>query len=65
MGFGADSISVVVGGLRRSTGTFAERLVSWGYIGDILNSESVAAVSKKIGFLWWVIKKAKGRHIEA
>ena len=35
MGFGADSIAVVTGGLRYSTGTFAERLVSSGYIGDI------------------------------
>ena len=35
MGFADDSIAVVTGGLRYSTGTFAERLVSSGYIGDI------------------------------
>jgi hypothetical protein len=38
MGFGADAIAVVTGGLVRATGSFAERLVSWGYIGDILAS---------------------------
>lgn len=36
MGFGNDSISVITRGLRRSTGSFSERLVSDGYIGDIL-----------------------------
>lgn len=40
-GFGDDAISVVTGGLRRSTGSFAERLVSAGYIGDILTAAVV------------------------
>lgn len=35
MGFSGNSIAVITGGLRYSTGTFAERLVSSGYIGDI------------------------------
>lgn len=35
MPFGDDAISVVTNGLRRSTGSFAERLVSHGLIGNI------------------------------
>lgn len=35
MGFGANAIAIVTGGLRFSTGTFPERLVSWGYASDI------------------------------
>lgn len=33
--FGDDAIAVVTNGLRRSTGTFEERLVSHGLVGDI------------------------------
>jgi hypothetical protein len=38
MPFGDDAIAVVTDGLRRSTGSFGERLVSHGLIGDILTS---------------------------
>lgn len=34
-GFGSDSISVVTSGLKRATGSFSERLVSSGYMGNI------------------------------
>ena len=46
-GFGDDAIAVVTNGLRRSTGTFEERLVSHGLIGDIL-TVAVVAVSRLI-----------------
>lgn len=38
MGFGNDAIAVVTNGLRRSTGSFAERLVSHGLIGNIISA---------------------------
>ncbi len=41
-GFGSDAIAVVTDGLRRATGSFAERLVSHGLIGDILTAPSVS-----------------------
>lgn len=41
MGFDANAIAVVTRGLRRSTGSFSERLVSYGLIGDIVGSSSV------------------------
>jgi len=40
-GFGSDAIAVVTDGLRRSTGSLAERLVSHGLIGDIAMAPSV------------------------
>lgn len=42
MGFGANAISVVTGGLKRSTGSFSERMVTHGLIGDI----AVVAVTR-------------------
>ena len=39
-GFGSDAIAVVTDGLRRSTGSFAERLVSHGLVGDIVTAPS-------------------------
>jgi len=33
--FGANAIAVVTDGLRRSTGSFEERLMSHGLVGDI------------------------------
>ena len=44
-GFGDDAIAIITKGLRRSTGSFAERLVSAGYIGDILTAP--AAVGRR------------------
>lgn len=41
MGFGSDAISVITHGLIRATGSFSERLVSDGYIGDILTEGTV------------------------
>ncbi len=41
MGFSEDAIAVVSAGLRRSTGSFAERLVSSGYVGDVAGVSSV------------------------
>jgi hypothetical protein len=38
MPFGNDAIAVVTNGLVRDTGSFAERLVSHGLIGDILTA---------------------------
>jgi hypothetical protein len=58
-GFGADAIAVVTGGLRRSTGTFAERLVSWGYVGDIVNSTPAAAVVDFV--LTFLRRRRRGR----
>ena len=38
MPFDADAIAVVTDGLRRDSGSFAERLVSHGLIGDITSA---------------------------
>lgn len=53
MGFGADAIAVVTGGLRRSTGSFAERLVSSGYIGDITTSPLLVTLRRIIRDGWF------------
>ena len=45
-GFGSDAIAVVTDGLRRDTGSFAERLVSHGLIGDILTAPSAPVVGR-------------------
>jgi len=44
MGFGNAALSVVTAGLRWATGSFAERLVSSGYVGDIATAPSVVLV---------------------
>lgn len=44
MGFGNAALSVVTAGLRWATGSFAERLVSSGYIGDIATAPSMVLV---------------------
>lgn len=49
-GFGSDAISVVTGGLMRSTGSFAERIVSSGYIGDITTTPTVPILARVRGF---------------
>lgn len=56
MGFGADAIAPVTLGLRFSTGSFAERLVSWGLIGDILTAPSEAA-RRRIVEVWRVFQQ--------
>jgi hypothetical protein len=57
MGFGADAIAVVTGGFLRSTGSFAERLVSWGFIGDI--SSGVVTLWDATFRLFW---RRRGRR---
>lgn len=58
MAFGADAIGPVTLGLIRSTGSFAERMVSRGYIGDILTAPSgIIAVAKRIFMNAWSFMK--------
>ena len=49
-GFGSDAIAVVTDGLRRSTGSFAERMVSHGLIGDIVTAPTTPILSRARGF---------------
>ena len=57
MGFGSDSISVITGGLRFATGTFPERLVSHGLVGNIGAAVSriiravVRAVTRTVAYI--------------
>jgi len=48
MGFGDNAISVITGGLRRSTGSFAERLVSSGLVGDIVTAPEEGTAIRRI-----------------
>ena len=50
-GFGDDAISVVTDGLRRSTGSFSERLVSHGLVGDI--TTAVATNFRRMWSKWF------------
>ena len=51
MGFDADSIAVITGGLKWANGSFAERLVSSGYIGDI----TTGVVLVKVGSMYLLL----------
>lgn len=61
-GFGADAIAPVTQGLIRSTGSFAERMVSSGYIGDILTAGGLIAVARKIVMNTWSTIKRRLRQ---
>lgn len=56
-GFGDDAIAVVTNGLRRSTGSFAERLVSHGFVGDIV--ATAGATSRTIKRLLLMFRKRR------
>lgn len=58
-GFGADAIAPVTQGLIRSTGNFSERMVSAGYIGDILTTPSALSTARKIVMTAWRIIKRR------
>ena len=62
-GFGADAIAIVTGGLRRDTGTFAERLVTGGYRGDIPTVIAIF-VSLQDAEYWGRLKTADQTYIE-
>ncbi len=61
-GFGADAIAVVTGGLRFSTGSFPDRLVSRGYIGEIL-TVLLVFTSLDDAEQWAVLKMQDGTYI--
>lgn len=58
-GFGSDAIAVVSDGLRRSTGSFAERLMSHGLVGNILSEGK--AISRTIKRLLLLFKRRRLR----
>ncbi len=55
MGFGADSISVVIGGLLRSTGGFELRIVSRGLLGAL--SAGGSGGVRRLKKTWGKVKK--------